>query len=253
MKNLIEKVLEFGKACLETFARLEGVDRALALAAQAFSALFPVLILIAAIEPSGKSKDLGDTLIDQFGLTGEGADAVKHAFAAPEAVKSSVTIISILFVTFSALAFARALQRLYEKAWNLQPRGIRSTGWGLGWLVIFSLYWAIITAIGDHDRVVIGLILAFALWLVTPYLLLERRIPWRTLVPQAMLTAVGIVGVGIWSSVYMSRAVSTSAEQFGVVGVSFALLTWLVALAFAIVISAAVGTVIHAELHPADD
>lgn len=252
MKNVFEQVLGFAKSCVENFAALEGVDRALALAAQAFSALFPVLILIAAIDPSGRSKDIGDTLIDRFELSGEGADAVRHAFAAPEAVKGSVTIISILFVIFSALAFARALQRLYEKAWKLESRGIKSTGWGLGWLAIFSLYWAIVSALGDNSRPIVGLALAFALWLVTPYLLLERRIPWRTLIPQAMLTAIGIVGVGIWSTVYMERAISTSAEQFGVVGVSFALLTWLVAMSFAIVISAAIGKAIHEELHPED-
>jgi membrane protein len=253
IKRLVDAVLGFAKSCIENFAALEGVDRALALAAQAFSALFPVLILIAALEPTGKGNDIADTLIDRFGLSGEGADAVRHAFAAPESVKGSVTVISILFVIFSALAFARALQRLYEKAWKLESRGIKSTGWGLGWLVIFSLYWAIISALGDNSRPVIGLSLAFVLWLVTPYLLLERRIPWRTLVPQALLTAAGIVGVGIWSTVYMSRAVSTSAEQFGVVGVSFALLTWLVAMSFAIVAAATVGTAIHVRIHPRDD
>lgn len=252
IKGLAEHVFGFVGSCLENFGRLEGVDRALALAAQAFSALFPVLILIGSLEPSGRGKDVGEALIERFGLTGEGADAVKHAFAAPESVKGSVTVISILFVIFSALAFARALQRLYEKAWKLEARGIKATGWGLGWLVIFSLYWTILSAVGDGDRTVVGLILAFLLWLITPYVLLARRVRWQSLVPQAVLTAIGIVAVGIWSTFYMGRAISTSAEQFGVVGVSFALLTWLVALAFAIVIAAAIGTAIHERLRAED-
>lgn len=245
INQLVESVVGLVTDSVEKFVALEGVDRALALAAQAFSALFPVLILIASVQPKSDRKDIAATLIERFGLTGEGADAVRSAFAAPDTVKGSVTAISIFLVIFSALAFARALQRLYEKAWGLPSRGIRATGWGLGWLVIFSLYWAIISAVGKNERPVIGLVLAFALWLLTPYVLLERRIAWRRLVPQALLTALCITAVGFGSTVYMGRAVSSSAEQFGVVGVSFALLTWLVALGFAIVIAAAVGTAIH--------
>ena len=78
---------------------------------------------------------------------------------------------------------------------------------------------------------------------MTPYVLVERRIAWQRLIPQAALTALGIIGVGVWSSIYMSRAVASSAEQFGSVGVSFALLTWLVALGFTIVIATVLGVV----------
>jgi membrane protein len=245
IKRCVDSVVGLVKDSIQKFVALEGVDRSLALAAQAFSALFPVLILVASVQPQSDRKDVARRLIERFGLTGEGADAVRNAFAAPETVKGSVTVISIFLVIFSALAFARALQRLYEKAWGLSSRGIKATAWGLGWLVIFSLYWVIITSIGEHDRTFVGLALGFGLWLVTPYVLLERRVRWRTLIPQALLTAVFITGVGLGSTIYMSRAVSSSAEQYGVVGVSFALLAWFVALAFAIVIAASIGTAIH--------
>lgn len=243
--KLFSPVIDLGRASFDNFVALQGVDRALALAAQAFSALFPVLILVASVQPESDRKDIARTLIERFGLTGEGADAVRTAFAAPETVKGSVTVISIFLVIFSALAFARALQRLYESAWQLTPRGIKSTGWGLGWLALFSLYWAIITAVGKNERPVLGLVLAFALWLVTPYILLERRVYWKKLIPQALLTAIGIAAVGVGSTIYMARAISSSAEQYGVVGVSFALLAWLVMLAFAIVLATAIGTAIH--------
>ena len=72
MRHLGEEVLGFAKDCIDKFVSLQGVDRALALSAQAFSALFPVLILIAAIEPSNSSRDIGTTIIDRFGLSGAG-------------------------------------------------------------------------------------------------------------------------------------------------------------------------------------
>lgn len=242
MKHLIDEIFGFAKDCIEKFAALQGVDRALALSAQAFSALFPVLILVAAIEPSGSSRDIASTLVERFGLEGAGEKAVRQAFATPDAVTGSITVISIFLVVFSALAFARGLQRLYESAWGLSRRGIKSTGWGLGWLVMISLYWAIVSAYGGNGRPVIGIGLAFLLWLATPYVLLERRISWKRLIPQALLTAISIAAVGIWSTIYMPQAISSSAQQFGVVGVSFALLTWLVALSFAIVIATSIGT-----------
>lgn len=238
-----EIVLGFVGDCVELFLELQGVDRALALAAQAFSALFPILIIVASFGAGGRGDDIASDLIDRLELSGGAADAVRDAFAAPDEVKGSVTIIGLFIAVFAALAFARALQRLYESSWGLQSRGIRSTAWGLGWLALFSLYWAIVSALGTDDRKLVGFIFGFGLWLMTPYVLVERRIAWQRLIPQAALTALGIIGVGVWSSIYMSRAVASSAEQFGSVGVSFALLTWLVALGFTIVIATVLGVV----------
>ena len=69
------------------------------------------------------------------------------------------------------------------------------------------------------------------LWLITPYLLLGRRLHWLRLLPVAVLSVIGMTGVGIWSVLWMPHTIAASADQFGVIGIGFALLTWFVAVA----------------------
>jgi hypothetical protein len=52
------------------------------------------------------------------------------------------------------------------------------------------------------------------------------------------------VVLGIAASLWMTRAVSESASRYGILGIAFALFTWLVAAGFVLVGSAAAGAVI---------
>ena len=57
------------------------------------------------------------------------------------------------------------------------------------------------------------------------YRLLVPTVPRHLLVPTAILSTVGRVGVGLWSALYMPATLSNQAEQFGPIGVTFALFT----------------------------
>ena len=91
----------------------------------------------------------------------------------------------------------------------------------------------------------LSLALGGILWLITPYVLLGRRIPWRPLVPMALLTSLGMTILAICSAIWMPRSVATSAAQFGTIGVAFALLSWLVGYGFVLVVAASGGAVIE--------
>jgi membrane protein len=71
---------------------------------------------------------------------------------------------------------------------------------------------------------------------------LGRRLPWRRLVLQASLTAVGLVALGIWSAIYMPRAIESSASAYGAIGVAFAMLTWLWGYGIVLVVAAVYGS-----------
>ena len=91
---------------------------------------------------------------------------------------------------------------------------------------------------------VVSLAAAGALWLMTPYLLLGRRVRPARLAPVAVLTTIGMTGVGIWSAIWMPHTFATFSREFGVIGVGFALLTWLVAIGFVLVVAATGGAAI---------
>jgi len=202
-----------------------------------------LLIVLQAVEPGEAS--LANSLIERFDLTGEAADTVREAFEVTEG-ETATTGLSVFVLVVSVLSFTRRLQRLYEATWELEPRGLRGTGSGLAWLACFALYVTLFPALdGVVDGlagVVLALAGAFAFGLMTPYLLLGRRLPWRRLVPQAALTSGGLGALGIWSAIYMPRAIESSAAAYGSIGVAFSLLTWLWGIGIVLVVAAVFGS-----------
>ncbi len=219
----------------------------MALAGQTFAALLPLLIVVSTVSPA-TGKDAANTIIDRLELSGDSADVVREAVARPPDAQDSIGVLSVVLLVISALSFTRALQRLYVRAWGLNKVGLRGNGWGLLWLFAFCCFWAVQPAIvGIFDGAVataVTLVLATLLWLVTPWLLLARELPWRRLLPQACLTATGITLLSVASVLYMPRAVASASAQFGFIGVAFALLSWLFLLSLIIVVAAAVGATI---------
>ena len=91
---------------------------------------------------------------------------------------------------------------------------------------------------------VLALMLAAAAWTATPYVLLGRRLHWRLLLPGGLLTAAAMSALAVASIVYMPHSVGSSASRYGVIGVAFALLSWLVGCGFVLVATAAAGAVL---------
>ena len=150
MEGFAGSVFDIGRRALVRFVELEGFDRAMALAGQAFAALLPLLIVVGAVTPGG-GKDLADGLIDRFDLHGQAASTLQAAVAQPAAVQDGVSALSAFLLVISALSFTRALQRLYLRAWRLPPMRLVRQRWGLAWLAAFSVFWTLQTA--RHQRV----------------------------------------------------------------------------------------------------
>jgi membrane protein len=239
----LRDALVWGRGLLARLISLEILDRSLVIGAQAFGALIPLLIVIAGFG-SSDGTSFADTLIDRFDLTGNTADAVRQTFGGGTG-GTGLTTVGVLLVIGSSLSFTRAVQRTFELTWDLPRRGFRSTGWNLAWVAAFALYLTIFPVVRGwfhgFPYNLVSLCGTFAIWLITPYLLLARRVPWRRLVPQAALSAVGMTLLAGGLLIYAPRALETSADEFGAIGIAFTLLTMLWAGGFVLVTAAAVG------------
>ena len=144
------------------------------------------------------------------------------------------------------------MQRLYEKAWRLPSRGVRSSGSHLVWLAAAGLYTSLETSLntaaadwlGPTGRIGVAFVLSYLLWMWSPYLLLGRRVERRALRWTGILTATGMTGFGVASIYYMPHSIAASAEQYGLIGIAIAIVSWLVGVGFVLVISAAFGAVL---------
>lgn len=235
-------------AWLERLVSIQAVDRAIAIGAQSFSALFPLLIVYSAIAPHTDARDFSQRIVTWLHLSGAAAQSVHQALAPPSGVTQSITVLGFLLTIASALSLARTLQRLYERCYHLPAAGVKGTPWHLLWIALIPAYVGLRPIVsglaGGWWHIAASLALGTFMWLLSPYVLLARRVDWRTLLPTGILTAIAMTAFGGVSLIYMPHSITSSASQFGTIGVAFALLGWLVVAGFVLVGGATAGSVL---------
>ncbi len=74
-------------------------------------------------------------------------------------------------------------------------------------------------------------------------ILLRGRIEWRRLAPGALVSGVLAALATVASGIYLPVLMTWSADRYGLIGIAFALQSFLVVMGFVIVIGAVVGAV----------
>ena len=235
--------------CLRRFGLINGRNRSIAIAGQAFLTLIPLVIITA----SATGSSVGERMINRFELTGDSAAAVRQLFARPPGAANAFSLLSVVVLLFSLLSLTRSLQSAYEAAWSLPPRGLPGAAQGLtglSFLVAQLIVLALLTSsvrglpAGSLLSEAIRFIAAIPTWLLLQYLMLSRRVPLHVLLPGAVVVGSGQVLVSAGSAVWMPRMVATDAARYGLIGVTFALISWLIVLS----LLAVAGAVVAAEL-----
>lgn len=222
-----------GRIALATVAgvwRLELFDRAMAIAAQLFTSVVPILIMLSAI--------FGPRLEDQLGEALALPAVTMESISLPAGQDSSDSafgVLGALFVLVSATSLSRALTRAMASVWQLpRPKSRLSSAWR--WLavvltlVLSSVVLRTLTGLSKplppHDFwpwvMTFGLDVLLALYL--PWLLLTRQVPVRLMLPGAVLFAVAMSVVRPAVGLYLPRALEVSAERYGSMGVAFSYL-----------------------------
>ncbi|MBK9738861.1 MAG: hypothetical protein IPO93_05020 [Actinobacteria bacterium] len=224
-------------AVVRRFFELELLDRCFGLAAQAFVSMLPLLIVVVSLFMGGKQDLLATSMNERFGLVGAAELAVRALFQAP----AEIVTISWLAVTMSllsAFALSRRLSRVYGSIFGL-PSMARSEVWrGLVWIGLQLILFAAASQLRGVRRdsgvilAAVAIVVLLAVWFLGDMAglrLLVPSIPRSVLVPSAILTGVGRVGLAAWGAIYMPRSLSEQADQFGPIGVTFALFTYILA------------------------
>jgi uncharacterized BrkB/YihY/UPF0761 family membrane protein len=94
--------------------------------------------------------------------------------------------------------------------------------------------------------------LAVGLWLLLQHLLLGARVRWRLLLPGAIAAAVGQQALSLFSAVWMPNLIERNADRYGVIGVTFALLSWLTVLGIMLVAAAVLGAELGGARRPGE-
>ena len=243
---------------LRVFLAIDGRDRILMLAGQAFIAVIPLLIVAATVSGAGGGSSVGGYLVGRFDLDGSAETSVRILFERPPDATGGTTLVSLLVLLWTTNSFARSLQRTFAAAWGLSPSGPRGTLHRTGGplvlvAVLFGVSWVGVAADESLAVRAVGVVLQLGAivggWALASHLLLSRRVPVRLLMPGAVASAVVQLLVGRGTAIWMPGLITRNADGYGVIGAALALVSWLIVVAASIVASAVLGRV----LAPADD
>ena len=259
---------EFVLRVVNRFQKIAGFDRAIALASGALTATIPLAIVTSAVAKELGGKNTADRLIDRYELTGGGAEAVRDVFAPPSGSSTTLGLVGFLFLLIAVLSFTRAVQRLFEQTWELEPMSVRNTVNGLLWIAGLVAYLGLsglIHAALGRSRLDLGAALlaaplsaVFLAW--SGRMLSAKRLAYRELTPFAIIGSVLLAAYSVGATVYVPHLFSTYATRYGVIGAVFAMISALFCVMVVLVGSAAAGREVRDELdriqrgeRPADD
>jgi membrane protein len=242
----------------QRYGELKGNNLAASVAFQSFVSLFPLLLVIIAVIGflATSEVDVGGKIVANLGLSGEGAQIITNTVKQAVENRNSAAPIGLVGLLWSGLGLVNAFQYALNQVWQVEERGLKDKAVGVVWLlgavVVFVGAAAITTVLNWLPGyaaplgIVVGLGVNFGLWLWTFKVLPNRKLPWRALVPGALLGAVGMEVLKLVGAVYVPRAVASSSALYGSLGVVFAVLAWLL-LFSRLVLYAAVLNVVRWE------
>jgi uncharacterized BrkB/YihY/UPF0761 family membrane protein len=247
---------EFVLRVVNRFQKVAGFDRSIALASGALTAFIPLTIVASAFSSELGGKDTAERIIDRYELNGGGAEAVKDVFAPASGTTTSLGILGFLFLMVAVLSFTRAVQRLFEQTWELDPLSVRNTFNGLLWiggLVVYTALSGVLQgALGQSRLDITATLLAtplsaiFLIW--SGGVLSAKRIERRDLVPFGIVGAAALAVYSVGAAVYVPHLFSTYATRYGVIGAVFAIISALFCVMVIVVASAAAGREVRDEL-----
>ena len=248
-------MVALGFAVYERDRRHLGGLLAGALAYRFFLWLLPAtLLLVGALGAvTAVVDDAPEELSDDLGLQGTLADLLRDA--AEQKGWWIALLIGLFGTAYAGLGAVRSLRIAHAAAWGIRPpraaRPAMGSLWLFGVVVIAVCASALATFLREHWGLVgdiatiagVGL-LYFAVWLRISEILPHRDVPRRALVPGAVLVAVGLQGLHLFTAYYLADSAERATSVYGAIGAALAILLWLFIISRLMV----GGAVLNAEL-----
>ncbi|MFE5711549.1 ribonuclease BN [Streptomyces sp. NPDC056501] len=226
-------------------------QRSLGFAALGFLTLVPLLIVVSAAG-AGSGRGFAQWLGDGLGVSEAARAEIERLFSLPGQVRRTTTAFGLALLAVFGLSFGTVVQSGYENVWGLPPARWwarwRHVVWlavliGVLYLFAVSPFWRENPASG-----VVTLICGILFFWWSQRLLLGGRVRWLALLPGAVSTVLGLLGLRIFSRFVFSPLIASSAVTYGPFGTFLVIQTWLVAVGVVVFGGALTGRLIVTEL-----
>lgn len=126
--DLRERLMaSYPAAVVRRFFDLELLDRSFAIAAQAFVALLPLIIVVVSAVLRSDGVIVAEQINDRFGLEGAASVAVEALFRS-ESTVIAVSWLALAMALLSAFSLSRRLSRTYGLIFGVPGLGVVSSG-----------------------------------------------------------------------------------------------------------------------------
>lgn len=242
---------------------LDGGYAASAITLNVFLALFPLLLVVVSVVGLlvGSNHDLTAQLISRLGLTGRAAETFTNTLETAQRSARAGSIIGMIGLAWTGLNVVGAIQHGVNLPYHVRVTGFRARLMGIPWLagtgVIFVGSFAVSAVIHWLPAwlapltVLAGLAVGMAMFLWTFWLLGKVEMPLRSLLPGAILGAVGFEILRDIGAFVVPALVTRSSAVYGSIGVVFVILAWLLLFGRLLVYAAVLNVLVHERHHDA--
>lgn len=229
------------------------VDRGMTLASHAFTSIIPILIVAGALR-SRLGPQTGPIFAEHMGLDEATAEILEKSLPGGEQELRATGVIGVLLLIIAATSFARALERSLRTLWRTPSVSITFAWRWFAALaaVVIGLALVVetrIVIVGDGAVPVIEFIVEVvvwgAVWWIASWIVINRRVSLRELLPGSVLAGVGFAVAGLFGRAFLPPILADSATRFGVLGMAFTYIGWLLVLAIILLIALTAGRVVY--------
>ncbi|WP_432095722.1 YhjD/YihY/BrkB family envelope integrity protein [Streptomyces sp. bgisy100] len=236
---------------------LELMQRSMGFAALGFLTLVPLLIVVAAADPAN-GRGFAEWLGDGLGVSKGAQQEVEQLFTKPRQALESTTAFGLAALAVFGLTFGSAVQTGYERVWELPPARWHTMWRHLVWVAMligylflsahFTLepqssgrvaetFWRFLVAVTSA--------VLFFWW--SQRLLLGGRVGWGALLPGAVATVIGLLGLRVFSRLVFSPLIASNAVSYGPIGTVLVIQSWLVGVGVVVFGGSLVGRLLYEE------
>ncbi|MFJ6080720.1 YhjD/YihY/BrkB family envelope integrity protein [Streptomyces sp. NPDC092369] len=230
---------------------IELASRSMGFAALGFLTLVPLLVVVSAADPE-HGRGFAQWLGDGLGVSGEARKQVGELFSRPGQVLQTTTAFGLAALAVFGLSFGAAIQTGYEKIWELPAARWYARWRQVLWLAVLvgTLYLSATTTLWRHSAAgtlaaTLSAVLFFG-W--SQRMLLGGRVAWSAVLPGSVLTALGLLGLRVFSRLVFSPLIASSAVTYGPFGTALVVQSWLVGVGVVVYGGALAGRLVHEEL-----